>query len=170
MNKFTPLIMFIFTEVSLLLSYFLTSSHLPETVATHFGSNGEPDGFMSHNGYITFMVIFTIVCPLFILGAVRIGFLFNKKPINVPNKHYWMAPEQKENTIRFIKDHLTNMATIMCLFLGFMHWLIIESNKPTPARLNNSYLLWGIGILLVIILIWTVLLFTRFLRVPKTSS
>jgi hypothetical protein len=67
---------------------------LPERLAVHFGSSGEPDGWSSKG---EFMVLFGAMEAFFVLFGVAFAILLDRVPlalINIPHKHYWFSPEK----------------------------------------------------------------------------
>jgi hypothetical protein len=67
-----------------------TTGQLPDPVATHFGHRNLPNGWMSHDGYVTFMLAFATLLPIVIVGIV--GGLPHVAPrsLNIPNREYWL--------------------------------------------------------------------------------
>jgi hypothetical protein len=47
-----------------------TTGQLPDPVATHFGQRNVPNGWMSHDGYLAFMLAFATLLPVLIVGIV----------------------------------------------------------------------------------------------------
>ncbi len=51
-----PRLLFLLVLIVVPVVVYATSASLPERVATHFGPGGVANGFMSHGGYLTFML------------------------------------------------------------------------------------------------------------------
>lgn len=66
-----------------------SSAELPDRVATHFGFGGEPNGWMSRQGTVTFMAGMGIGLPLFLLGVASLVRVLSASLINIPRREYW---------------------------------------------------------------------------------
>jgi uncharacterized membrane protein len=87
--------------LALLITGYLTfvsgsTSLLPERVASHFGANGEANGWMSRSGYLWFVAGMGVGLPLFIIGLSFLSKFFPISMVNVPNKEFWLAPGRRE--------------------------------------------------------------------------
>jgi len=90
---------------------------LPETVATHFNTLGQPDAW-GPRGNLTAWHLGTV---LFIAGMfegiARIGRLIPAELVNIPHRDHWLAPERREATL----THLSTMTHWMgCAVLAFL--------------------------------------------------
>jgi Domain of unknown function (DUF1648) len=47
-----------------------SSSRLPERVATHIDAHGQPNGWMSRNAHLGFMIVFGLGFPMFVPALV----------------------------------------------------------------------------------------------------
>ena len=83
--------------VALLVRVALVWSQLPDPVASHFGSGGQPDAFMSRRAFFVAMALVGG-------GSVALVFasplLLRRLPstlVNLPNREYWLANEQRRD-------------------------------------------------------------------------
>jgi len=103
--------------------------HWPERVATHFGPSGQADGWMSRGPAAAFQTVLQVVFPWFF---VAIGQWVGKLPnamINVPHKEYWLAPDRRQESLRWMAGMLTWVAVAMSLFLGCLGHLTYRANQ-----------------------------------------
>ena len=143
---------------------FATVGSLPPHVATHFGGNGAPNGWMSRSAYTVFMLGFTVAFPLLVSAmAGRLPRLFPDLT-NVPYRHYWMAPERRAATLDFLADHACWLGCLMAVMAGAVHWLIMHAHSHPPVRLATASFLTTIGLFLSALTVWIVLLLRRFRR------
>lgn len=141
-----------------------TSAALPATAATLFGENGTPTGFMSRDQYIAFTVALIIFTPaVVVLGGYLVKWL-PASVLNLPNKDYWLAPERRDASINWIVSRTVVYAHLLLLFLAFVHWLVLDANTHTPARLAEGPFITGLVMFLVVTLIWIISFYTRFRR------
>src|SRR5690349_15210597 len=120
---------------------FGTDSTLPERVATHFGANGLPNGWMSREVFPRAMVAVVLVPVALVQG---IGLFLGRLPaslINLLNRDYWLAPERRANTLQRVQTAMLEFGNAMFAFLVFVVWSIIHANTSGGGRLGGSFLL-----------------------------
>ncbi len=81
----TPAILFVLLYIGLLAYIDQTASLLPDRMATHFGIDGQANGWMSRSGYVNFIRLFGLALPAF---TIVVGFLTRFLPagmINIPH-------------------------------------------------------------------------------------
>jgi hypothetical protein len=142
---------------------------LPERVASHFGADGKPDGWMSRERSVQAMGIIGFVMPL---GLVGIGLSMRVMPsdlINVPRRDYWLSPEHRGETDVYLARQFTWMAClVMALFIA-INWLTIEANRQAPPRLSNA--VWALLVVfLASVTLWIARLVWHFSRPPSTEA
>jgi Protein of unknown function (DUF1648) len=104
--------------VALFVSYVISSSSvLPKQMATHFDGGGMPNGWMSRNGYIRFMLAFGLGVPFFVVGLHYLLARYAGNQFNIPNREYWLAPERRADTLRFVIYHSWWLGCLMLLFI-----------------------------------------------------
>lgn len=141
----------------------VTSAWLPDSVASHFGAEGNANGYMTREGYRLFMLAFTIIFPLFVTGVVALGTrLVPTRYVNIPNRDYWLAPERREQTLAYLTTHALRLGCVMVLFSAGIHWLVMRANASTPPRLENGLFLAVLGAFVVAIVAWIGALMWRF--------
>jgi hypothetical protein len=143
-------------------------SALPERVATHFGANGSPNGWMSRDGFTKSMAAVVLV-PVAIVQGV--GFLLGRLPpslINLPNRDYWLAPERRAKTIERVRTAMLEFGNAMFAFLLFVVWSIIQANTADDGHLGSLFQL-GLFCFLAFVAVWAFFLIRPYLRVPEKT-
>lgn len=143
---------------------------LPERMASHFDISGNVDGWLNKE---TFLVIYVVI--LLVLTGMTAGtiFLFSKLPtnaINIPHRNYWLSPERREKTQKFIVEYTLwfNNATL-AFFVAITH-LTFRVNLGEVLRLEN-HLFWLVFIIYILFtIIWTIHLFIYFKKPPTKSE
>ncbi len=110
-----------------------TSDALPAAIATHFGLNGEPNGWMTHARYMTGIYALVVGFPL--ITALLVGTLprFAPRITKLPNRDYWLAPPRRADTLRRLSTYaLVLAATSVVLILG-VHLLVLAKNVTGPG-------------------------------------
>lgn len=139
-----------------------TIDRLPEVVATHFGTDNRPNGWMTRNGYLLFTFAFGAgVSALVIFCA---GFLPRIKPqwTNIPRRDYWLALERREESLSFLAAHACWLACLMVLFIAGIHALILLAHQSQPPLLPLIPFLALLGGFLTGVAVWTVKIYCRF--------
>src|SRR5688572_16048164 len=134
---------------------------LPDTVASHFGASGRPDGWSSKE---TYGIIIIAIAGLLTLMFLAIGPFVRRLPndmINFPNRDYWLAPERRDASFAVLARllHMIGIATL-ALLIG-VNQLVFNANLNPPASLGTAA--WVLlGAYLAFVSLWTIRLFRRF--------
>jgi len=93
-----------------------------------------------------------------------VGTLPRKFPqwTNVPNRDYWLAPECREESLRYLSAHGKRLVCLIVMMMLGMHYVIIKANQLQPPMLpvaTFSSVLIGFVLALVW---WIVRLYRRF--------
>lgn len=133
---------------------------LPEQVAHHFDASGQPDAWGSK---LDFLISYLVTIGVTAVTFLGIGLLMPKLPdraINLPNKNYWLAPEQRRQTMDSMLAALLWFGSLtMLLLLGIFHQSF-QVHLGRATRLNH---VWdAMGGYMVLATVWCVALFRRF--------
>ena len=161
-----PYAAFLLLALVLVIDLALTAPSLAEPIATHFDGMGNPNGWMSRNGYAAFMTVLGIGLPLLVMGMVRVAPAWFPRRLNIPNRSYWLAPDRREETIQFLNTHMAWLATWMVSFVIAIHHLVLMANASQPARLPHAAFFVVMGSFLAVVALWAALLWYRFRRAP----
>jgi serine/threonine-protein kinase len=141
---------------------------LPERVASHWDGAGNPNGYMSRDGFVSFYLWLMVGLSTLFGG---IGALVRVTPddaVNLPNKEYWLAPERREATITTITQQMNAFTIMMNTFMIGIHQLSIMANLTPDKHLSN-----GVWVLLIGFLggtgFWVYKMITEF-KVPQTPT
>lgn len=140
----------------------LTSQNLPPLVAAHFDSAGRVNAYMPRRHYIALLLGVAVVVPLFLVIIPRHALSKPGTRISLPNGDYWLAPERREQTVRFLARQTSVFAWLVVLFLCYVQWLVVHANALTPPSLNSEALVSGLVVFLVCTFFWIVRLVARF--------
>ncbi len=101
---------------------------LPETMASHFGAFGQPDGWMSKR---TFFLLEGLILIVIVLEFTLLPRLIGKMPmslINMPNKEFWFAEERRSETLSIIKSYFEWFSiSLLALFIA-VNQMIFRAN------------------------------------------
>lgn len=139
---------------------------LPDTVASHFGPGGEPDGWSSKT---ELLVVYGVVLLIAVAPFVLLPFLLPRIPdslFNLPHKDFWLAPERRDETIRTIAVYLLWLANATLLLIIAVMGEAMEANLTAEPRLEDHF--WAIlGLYLAFVAVWLVIFVRRFRRAPR---
>jgi uncharacterized membrane protein len=155
--------------VAAILHEHLWSDRLPERFATHFGVDGVPNGWMSHDGAMTtYLAIVIGFNLLFFLIALSLGALPSSM-VNIPNRDYWLAPERRDDTVRKMAARLSVFAVVLSAFLILVfHMTFQAAVNPRPV-LPMSNIVPALGAFFVFLIAWIGSLLVGF-RMPARSG
>src|SRR5262245_15318479 len=142
----------------------LSGRSLPTYVASHFDGNGVANGYMPRSAYVAFMLVVTISLPLVIFASALILPRVPPSLLNFPNRAYWLAPERRDETYAYLSDHTAHFATLLALFLGFVHWRVVAANSLDPPTLESMPFVVGLLVFLVAVVVWIATLAAHFRR------
>ncbi|HJU70865.1 MAG TPA: hypothetical protein VJ603_03390 [Paucimonas sp.] len=144
----------------------LTSGDLPPVVASHFVPGGTANGFMRKGTYMAFMLAVVVAVPALIGFSGQLVRVLPLQLVNLPNKQYWLAPQRSAATLESLSSLSVPFALALAAFLCFVHWLVVQANAVQPARLSEGSLFIGLAAFGVATVLWLLVLFRRFGRVP----
>ena len=159
----------LFAAVLIAIAWFIvaTTGQLGDTVATHFGSGFLANGWMQRSEYLASSLTFSTVLPLIVAGIV--GGLPRILPryVNMPHRDYWLAPERSAATLETIAVRALLLGTLLSVFMGGVHWLILQANAMVPPRLP-AQLFWTMLIaFLTAFAFWIWAFWSHFRDVPN---
>lgn len=141
---------------------------LPEHLASHFGASGAADGWSSRSDYLALNIIITI---LVVVGLPAIGLAATRGSgmgLSIPNKDYWLRPENRLELRRRLGSDLLFFAAITALLLAWIDVLVVRANE-SPVQLMGASSWVAMGAYLVVVLGWTVWVATKRYAVPAQS-
>jgi uncharacterized membrane protein len=141
---------------------------LPETVAIHFGSGGEPDGWGSKTlNSVAFAAMYTIMFLLF-LFIPRLCARLPPELVNVPNRTYWLSEANRPRFLSIMNRLMSEFGTVMMVFLAVVGLLTLEANLSDPVRLDERSFLSALAAFLGYTVWWCIRLFRAF-RIPRNE-
>jgi hypothetical protein len=119
----------------------------------------------SHVNALLFLGIQTFLfCTLYF--SPRLIFRFSPKRIHLPNKDYWLHPENKPRTVAIVTAFMWRLGTALFLFLFVVELLSLQANLSQPVRLNERLLFVSLGLFILYTLCWCIK-FVRTFRISK---
>jgi uncharacterized membrane protein len=145
-------------------------AQLPEVVASHFNGRGVANGWQTKPAFFGVLAGVSVLAALVGFGIPLMIASLPAQLINLPNKNYWLSPEQFAGSMEFLKQFFAwfGCAVLTVILVTFDY--AVQSNlhpdhRPDPARM--WYLLAGF---LAFVVVSVVRMFLRFGRVPQGNS
>ena len=165
-----PVLIYFLLLILGLLHWVSVYSQLPDTMASHFAANGTPNGWQSRQAFflLTAIIIGVSAFPTFFVTRS-----ISKRPpdkINLPHKEYWLSPEHREETWRFIGTFMAWFGCAMLFVLLYAVSQAINFNLPSIHRFDTQgmwYVLAGFILSVILGLIYFV---RHFYDVPPGSG
>ena len=160
--------LWIFSALLIVWQVYSSYSSLPERLATHFDSSGNPNGWSSRRGFLIIWCSTILgMNAMWLLSVFLIPRLLRKKlawTVNIPNKDYWLATDERiQECSRLMNAMMFGIAFLINVMMAVIYHIIVQSNVKTTIRTG----MWGIFATTGIMLLFTfVYLFTAF-RKPK---
>lgn len=145
---------------------FASGSQLPPEVASHFNGSGHADATMSRGAYLTVMAVLANGVPVLTWWlqdrAARLG------RVNIPHYEFWLAPERRAASLRFMSRHARAMSLALLVLLVSVHLLVVKAHLAGEARpVLDIHAFFAVLLSFVAFsLLWIAELFRRFRR-PK---
>lgn len=135
-----------------LIAALLARSDLPEKVATHYDLAGNPDDWMSRDGFLLLWVGLMVgVALLFTI----LSWLLPRIPnglINMPHKDYWLAPERREETLADVMATMHWIGAATMLFLVVLFRVTWVANLTESGTLGSGF--WVAMVAFLVVVLW----------------
>lgn len=142
---------------------------LPDRVAVHFGPGGMPDGWApSYVNSLFFLGMHTLLF-LLLSFSPRLMFIFPARWVNLPNKQFWLAPENRDRAVGKLSALMDSFGAALFLYLLVIQLLTIQANLSVPVRLNERVFLAFLVLFLGYTGVWCVAFFRSFRLPDKTD-
>lgn len=137
---------------------------LPDPVASSFGTDGAPEGFMPRAGYLLLMTMLATLLPPLLVGGV--GWQIRHAPgsLKMPNRAHWLAPERRAASAAWIGTHMMRFGSGLIVFMAFTQGLVLRANLRQPPHLELVPMLVGVGLFIAFTLLWVRALYARFAK------
>jgi len=160
-----PYVIFLLLYLGLAVVLIQSAAWLPDRVATHFGTEGHANGWMSRPFYLLFIgAMPALLALLFAMEARLIRFL-PARFISIPRRDYWLAPERRAATAVLIRNYLAWLLCLLTLFFGGLHGLTVVANRVNPPRLPMGALMPLVIGFFIALIFWLIMFLMRLAEV-----
>ena len=141
---------------------------LPDTMASHFNARGVANGWAPKSAF--FGVMAFCVCLSAFVGFIVPRTISSRPPekLNLPNKDYWLAPEHRDETWRFIRAQMVWFACALLFVFLFGTSQGINANLPTVGYFNSQAMFAVMAVFGLFCAVWLALFLRHFYNVPPS--
>jgi len=159
---------FLFLACLLMMAYYYPK--MPQRMASHFAADGSVNGWQSRDAFFVLMLLVTSTSAIVGFLAPRQIAAKTNARINLPHRDYWLAPERREQTMRFIAATMAWFACGILFVLISGTFLALRANLAPDRRFNSAAMIGVLGVFLVCLL-GSLLGFVRHFRnIPSCSA
>ena len=138
-------------------------SSLPARVATHFGSDGQPNGWLSRDAHTLGQLGISLFVGGQFFALTRYLPRVPDRFVNLPHRDYWLAAKRRAETFAWLGAMLFWLGTLLQSFLAYVFHEVWRANLITPPalRLNSLWLQLSLFIVTVGLVITLLFRFRR---------
>jgi uncharacterized membrane protein len=142
---------------------------LPGVMASHFAADGTPNGYQSKQAF--FILMFVILGLSAFIAFVTPRILASKAPerLNLPNKSYWLSPEHRAETFRFVRAQMAWFGCAILFVLLYGTSLAVNANLPPVHRFDSNAMLYVMAGFALFCGAWCILFVRHFMKIPTHS-
>ena len=140
---------------------------MPAHLATHFGAEGRPNGWMSPGGFAGFEAAMWGVMTVSFWGPRYLLKALPTRIVNVPHREYWLAPERSERAIARMSGWLEGFGAATLVGLIALNEAVFRANLLPEPRLSDAFVV-GLVAYLGGTVVWA-LAFRHAFRLPEDA-
>ena len=127
---------FLFLAGLLISAYYYPQ--MPQRMASHFASDGHVNGWQSREAFFLLMLLVSSSSALVSFVAPRQIAAKANHRINLPHRDFWLAPERRAETMRFISATMAWFGCGILFVLICGTFLAMQANLGPVHRFNSE--------------------------------
>lgn len=164
-----PAILYVCLLALAVLQWVHVYPQLPAVMASHFGGHGVPNGWQTKQVFFLLMGIVALIPTIPAFITPRHIAMMSPDKINLPNKAYWLAPERREETWRFIGAQMAWFGCALLFLLLYGTSQAINANLPGGGRFNWEGMRYALGGSVLFVILWLIHFVRHFYQVPEAD-
>ena len=149
---------------------------LPDRVPQHFDASGTPDSWTTKWESLAIVLIVYLITVVTLVPVVVLARCLEKhfwldSLLNLPNKQYWLSPERRNETMRYMHEAILWIAiATLALLIGVMQFVLMGSRENVQHFSVTGFLI-VMGVYLAYMAVWCVQFYRRFsLKAQKVNE
>jgi uncharacterized membrane protein len=136
---------------------------LPERMAIHFDANGTPNDWMGKVPATLLSISLVTLLPMFFLSISQVIRWMPTSMINLPHREYWLAPERREESFRWMTGWMIWFTLFVLIFIIAINHLTFIANRDSQPLSAVGF--WGmLGTFLFSTFAFVVIMIRRFAK------
>ncbi|HZP34235.1 MAG TPA: hypothetical protein VFB23_12830 [Candidatus Acidoferrales bacterium] len=165
-----PKLLFFATAAGAWLYFLHDYPQLPRVIASHFDQHGFANGWQTKQSFFGTFAGMTALGAFLVFALPTTVSVLPARWINLPHKDYWLGPEQRAASLRFLSAWFAWFGCAVYFVIVIAFDFAVETNLRPLHQPNIARLWYTLAFLIGFTIIWTRRLFARFGRVPRTPS
>jgi len=164
-----PRMLYFFLVLVCLLMMAYYYPRMPQRMAAHFAADGHANGWQPRESFFFLSLLINALSAVITFFAPwQITSKTNAR-INLPNREYWLAPERREATMRYIASTMAWFGCGALFVLISGTFLALRANLAPDHRFNSEGMLTVIGAFLLSLMFLMVSFVRHFQSVTPQS-
>ncbi|HKW55868.1 MAG TPA: hypothetical protein VJN42_00805 [Candidatus Acidoferrum sp.] len=143
---------------------------LPEVIFSHFNAEGVPNGRMLKSTFFWPFPLAALLVAVIMFLAPKLMAILPASMINLPNKDYWLAPERRAETVRYMEAAMAWFGCAFFALLMFALYLAIQVNLVRGGRFDSTSLVVALVAFFVYAIFFLVRVMRHFGRTEQNRS
>ena len=139
---------------------------LPSVMASHFDARGIPNGWSSKQTFSEIFAWMTVLGAVLVFGMPKIIAVTPMQLINLPNKQYWLGPEQRAASLEFLSGWFAWFGCAVYAVIVVAFDYAVQANLHAGEKPNPTWTWYRVGLFGSFTVVWTIRLYRRFGRAP----
>lgn len=114
---------------------------LPERMAIHFDAKGMPNDWMGKVPATLLSISLVTLLPMFFLSFSQVIRWLPASMINLPHREYWLAPERREESFRWMTGWMIWFTLFILIFIIAINHLTFIANRDSQPL--SAVAFWG---------------------------
>ncbi len=133
-----PKLVFVLLAGGVAIYFSFYYAQLSEVVASHFNGRGAANGWQTKSAFFGVLVGVSVFAAVVGFGIPRLIAAMPPELINLPNKRYWLAPEQLADTMEFLNGYFAWFGCAVFTVILVSFDFAVRTNLQPYNRQNVS--------------------------------